>query len=115
MIVNSLASFFDSLASDNVEANVEIAFRLSLTAGVILLAVILRYIIKFLLTQSSQFSHKQLVLVATPVSTGVYLFVRSLVAITNPIILPIVSAMISPISKERFGIKYFCTNSIAIP
>ena len=82
---------------------------------VILLAVTLRYTNKFLLTQSSQFSHKQLVLVATPVSTGVYFFTSSLVATTKPTILPIVSAIISPISKERLGMKYFCTYSIAIP
>ena len=71
------------------------------------MAVILRYTIKFLLTQSSQFSHKQLVLVATPVSTGVYFFISSLVATTNPAILPIVSAKMSKTSKERFGMKYF--------
>jgi len=40
------------------------------------MAVNLRYRFKFsfYLHKSSQFSHKQLVLVATPVSTGVYFF-----------------------------------------
>ena len=32
----------------------------------------LRYIVKAIVIKDSQFSHKQLVLVATPVFTGVY-------------------------------------------
>ena len=39
------------------------------------MAVNLRYRFIVLLNKSSQFSHKQLVLVATPVSTGVYFFI----------------------------------------
>jgi len=42
------------------------------------MAVNLRYTIKAYYSssyKSSQFSHKQLVLVATPVSTGVYFFI----------------------------------------
>jgi hypothetical protein len=39
------------------------------------MAVNLRYKYIVLLNKSSQFSHKQLVLVATPVSTGVYFFI----------------------------------------
>ena len=57
-------------------------FKISLTARVILMAVNLRYILKkaiiVLHYKSSQFSHKQLVLVATPVSTGVYFFIYTL-------------------------------------
>lgn len=79
------------------------------------MAVNLRYRLYSSSNKSSQFSHKQLVLVATPVSTGVYFFIYLPQLKIPPVIAPAASAAISPASKERCGIRYSCTNSIPTP
>ena len=88
-----------------------VAFTLSLTAWITQMAVNLRCrlnkIIKsYCKYKSRQFSHKQLVLVATPVSTGVYFFICLLKLKITPAREPTPSAITSPISNERLGIKY---------
>ncbi len=81
-------------------------FKYSLTANIILSAINLRYTITDLI-KSSQFSHKQLVLVATPVSTGVYFFIYLPMQNRAPNKHPMASAVMSPRSNERPRIKYF--------
>ena len=80
-----MLKIYDPVISENTRP---FPFSLSLTAYIILLAVNLRYTkqntLNFttsfeVLYKDSQFSHKQLVLVATPVSTGVYFFIYCLV------------------------------------
>lgn len=79
------------------------------------MAVNLRYTFYSSSYKSSQFSHKQLVLVATPVSTGVYFFIYLHIQKTEPRAAPAPSAIISVISKDLSVIKYNCTNSMMIP
>ena len=62
-----------------------------------------------------KFSHKQLVLVAAPISIGAYFFLSNRVIPKSPVTLPNESNTISTTSKDRLGTKYFCINSITIP
>lgn len=64
---------------------------------------------------SSQISHKQLVLVAAPIFIGAYFFSANRLTAINPVKLPSPSNKISAKSKDRPVVKYFCTSSIIIP